>query len=78
VFVDEREMSLRRYARLVLTSATIVAGGYGIMVLVTPTDEQLKAVFRPDALLTKANDAGDAKKVRCAGTGKDGGEGEVV
>jgi hypothetical protein len=57
------EMSLRRYAGLVFTSATIVAGGYGIMVLVTPSDEQLKAVLCPAALLTAANDAGNAEKV---------------
>jgi hypothetical protein len=38
------EMSIRRYSGLVLTSTAIVLGGYGIMVLVTPTEEQLKDV----------------------------------
>jgi hypothetical protein len=41
------EMSLRRYAGLAFTMTTIVAGGYGIMLLVTPTDEQLKQVHTP-------------------------------
>ena len=38
------EMSLRRYSGLAFTSAAIVLGGYGIMVVVTPTQEQFKAV----------------------------------
>jgi hypothetical protein len=38
------EMSLRRYSGLAFTSAAIVLGGYGIMILVTPTQEQIKAV----------------------------------
>ena len=37
-------MSVRRYAGLALTSAAIVLGGYGIMILVTPTDQSIKAV----------------------------------
>ena len=40
----EWEMSVRRYAGLALTSAAIVLGGYGIMILVTPTDQSIKAV----------------------------------
>jgi hypothetical protein len=41
------EMSLRRYVGLAFTTTAIVAGGYGIMLLVTPTDEQLKQVPNP-------------------------------
>jgi hypothetical protein len=37
-------MSLRRYVGLAFTTSAIVAGGYGIMLLVTPNDEQLKKV----------------------------------
>ena len=39
------EMSLRRYAGLAFTSAALILGGYGIMLLVTPTEESLKAVW---------------------------------
>jgi len=47
-------MSIRRYTGLVATSAAIVLGGYGIMILVTPTDEQVKAVpLPPHHLLTE-------------------------
>jgi hypothetical protein len=45
------EMSLRRYAGLAFTTTAIVAGGYGIMLLVTPTDEQLKQVPTPPLLV---------------------------
>ena len=38
------EMSIRRYSGLVFTSAAIILGGYGLMVLVTPTQDQLRAV----------------------------------
>jgi len=38
------EMSVRRYAGLLVTSAAIIAGGYGIMLIVTPTDDQIKKV----------------------------------
>jgi hypothetical protein len=41
------EMSLRRYAGLAFTSTAIVLGGYGLMLLVTPSDEQLKSVTGP-------------------------------
>lgn len=38
------EMSIRRFTGLLVTSGTIILGGYGLMLLVTPTDEQIKAV----------------------------------
>jgi hypothetical protein len=38
------EMSVRRYSGLLVTSGVIIAGGYGIMLLVTPSDEQIKKV----------------------------------
>jgi hypothetical protein len=37
-------MSARRYIPLLVTSGAIVLGGYGIMLFVTPTDDQVKAV----------------------------------
>jgi len=55
------EMSLRRYSGLAFTSAAIVLGGYGIMILVTPTQEQLKAVSLSDnGPLMAANDSRNA------------------
>ena len=58
-------MSIRRYAGLAFTSAAIVLGGYGIMILVTPTDQQIKAVMPLSFILvlTAANDARAAEKI---------------
>ena len=63
------EMSLRRYGGLLVTSGVIIAGGYGIMLLVTPTDEQLRKVLpqQQPAMLMAENDAGDAQTIRCKG-----------
>jgi len=44
------EMSLRRWSGLAFTSTAIILGGYGIMLLVTPTEEQLKSVDSPEQL----------------------------
>ena len=41
------EMSIRRFTGLLVTSGTVILGGYGLMLLVTPTDEQIKAVASP-------------------------------
>jgi hypothetical protein len=59
------EMSIRRYSGLAFTTAAIVLGGYGIMVLVTPTEESLKAVipFHPLSLTTETV-TGGTEKVR--------------
>jgi hypothetical protein len=35
---------MRRYSGLLFTSAAIILGGYGIMLVVTPSDEQIKTV----------------------------------
>jgi hypothetical protein len=72
------EMSIRRYSGMVLTSAAIVLGGYGIMSLVTPTEEQLKDVRSLVGRLMIANDTGDAETIRRASAGEIESEGEVV
>jgi len=58
------EMSLRRYSGMVFVSAAIILGGYGIMAVVTPTEESIRAVRPPCTLLMPANDARNAETIR--------------
>lgn len=44
-FMRVWEMSIRRYSGLIFTSSVIVAGGYGLMLLITPSDDQIKSVW---------------------------------
>jgi hypothetical protein len=60
----EWEMAVRRYRGVLATSAVIMLGGYALMLLVVPTDEQLIAVREASILsrLIEENVSGIAPK----------------